>query len=137
MPSLCPCRKLDDRTWPLEDLELVSLLFAVLEHTTNSKRMKAKFEPRAVLLRRLYGAHPPPPAPASSLTRQQTLVGTPRGEGNVFWVGVQGGSKGGAPAQAVRRTPPPAPASSLTRQQTQVEKALRKVCVCVGGGGRA
>lgn len=39
--------------WPVEDLELVSLLFTVLEHTTNSKRIRAKFMPRATLLRKL------------------------------------------------------------------------------------
>eukprot|EP00878_Enallax_costatus_P007032 GHUV01007369.1.p1 GENE.GHUV01007369.1~~GHUV01007369.1.p1 ORF type:complete len:581 (+),score=255.61 GHUV01007369.1:365-2107(+) len=50
---LALCKKLDDRVWPIEDLELVSLLFTVLEHTTNSKRIRAKFTPRAALLRKL------------------------------------------------------------------------------------
>jgi hypothetical protein len=28
---------LDDKVWPLEDIEMVSLLMAALEHSTNSK----------------------------------------------------------------------------------------------------
>uniref|UniRef100_A0A383VYL6 Protein kinase domain-containing protein n=1 Tax=Tetradesmus obliquus TaxID=3088 RepID=A0A383VYL6_TETOB len=47
------CRLLDDTTWPSEDIELVSLLLTVLEHCTNSKRLRAHFVPRAQLLRRL------------------------------------------------------------------------------------
>lgn len=47
------CRLLDSRTWPVEDLELVSLLFTVLEHTTNSRRLKAHFVPKAALARQL------------------------------------------------------------------------------------
>lgn len=47
------CRLLDDTTWPSEDIELVSLLLTVLEHCTNSKRLRAHFVPRAQLLWRL------------------------------------------------------------------------------------
>lgn len=47
------------RVWPLEDLELVSLLFTVLEHTTNSRRIRAKFMPRAALMRKLGLPHDP------------------------------------------------------------------------------
>lgn len=41
------------RIWPLEDLELVSLCFTVLEHATNSRRIRAKFMPKAALWRKL------------------------------------------------------------------------------------
>jgi hypothetical protein len=47
------CRLLDDITWPTEDIELVSLLLTVLEHCTNSKRLRAHFLPKAQLMRRL------------------------------------------------------------------------------------
>jgi hypothetical protein len=47
------CRLLDDITWPVEDIELVSLLLTVLEHTTNSKRLRAHFAPKAQLQRQL------------------------------------------------------------------------------------
>jgi hypothetical protein len=47
------CRLLDDITWPVEDIELVSLLLTVLEHTTNSKRIRAHFAPKAQLQRQL------------------------------------------------------------------------------------
>jgi hypothetical protein len=44
---------LDDRVWPIEDLELVTLLLAVLEHATNSKHIRARFAPRAALKHKL------------------------------------------------------------------------------------
>jgi len=47
------CRLLDDRVWPIEDLELVTLLLAVLEHATNSKHIRARFAPRAALKHKL------------------------------------------------------------------------------------
>jgi hypothetical protein len=43
------CRLLDDITWPTEDIELVSLLLTVLEHCTNSKRLRKYFVPKAQL----------------------------------------------------------------------------------------
>jgi hypothetical protein len=121
------CRLLDDITWPTEAIELVSLLLTVLEHCTDSKRLRAHFAPKAQLLRKLQLQPHPQQQQQQQVQRKMDEQQQPR--------------KAAAPATAgepaaVTHSSPAAPASSLTssnhlqqQQHPYIQSMVRPVVV--------